>query len=161
MHVHLLHIPKTGGITLHRALQQAGIDVTRSHDPAQVPDGALIVMLLRNPIDRVWSVYRYHVRRKWFEGTLQEFLHRDANPWWWGVRGVQARYMRPGVLIGVTERLDAMIQQVCTLAGVEAPTEYEWHGKDDGDSYTARESVQLTLAAGRDDMALYEIVERG
>ena len=161
MKVHLLHIPKTGGITFHRALQGAGVDVTRSHDPAQVPSDALVITLLRNPIDRAWSVYRYTVKQKMFEGTLREFLSQKFDPWWWGVWNVQPRYMRPGMLTGVTEQLDATLKQVCALAGVDAPTDYEWHGKDDGDGYTPQEYAQLTAAVGIEDLLLYEFVRRG
>lgn len=159
--VHILHIPKTGGISLHRALQTAGLEATRSHDPDQAPDDALVVALVRNPIDRAWSVYRYHCRQKWFDGSLREFLRRDFDPWWWGVRNVQARYMRPGVVYGLTDRLDETVRHVCTVAGVAPPVAYEWHGKDNGDDYTPREYAQLAAVVGADDMTLYGMIADG
>lgn len=153
-----MHIPKTGGITAFRALQAAGVDVSRSHDPAQIPDDALVITLLRNPIDRAWSVYRYHVRQGWFDGSLRAFLQQAPEVWWWGVHNVQSRYMRPGVLVGLTDTLDALLRQVCDLAGVDAPTEYERYGQDTGDGYTPGDYAQLAACVGADDMALYSIV---
>lgn len=159
--VHLLHIPKTGGISLYRALQGAGVDVTRSHDPDQMPAGALVVTLLRNPVDRVWSVYRYQKRQGWFDGSLSAFLQQTFDPWWWGVRNIQARYMRPDVLVGLTDRLPCTLQRVCALVGVEAPTAIEWHGKDDGEGYTPQQYAHMAVAVGAEDMTLYGLVERG
>ena len=69
MRVHLMHIPKTGGITVYRALTAAGVDVTRGHNPADVddlPSDTLVITLLRNPVDRAWSAYRYELRQKYF-----------------------------------------------------------------------------------------------
>lgn len=159
MKVHVLHIPKTGGISLYRTLKTAGVDVTRSHDPDQVPDGALIVSLLRNPIDRAWSVYRHQVRQGRLTCSLGEFVQQPAIPWWWGVRNVQARYMRPGVLYGLTTAIPCMVHHICTMADVRMPAAIEWHGKDDGDGYTPREMAILAAAAGTEDMALYGMME--
>lgn len=160
MKVHILHIPKTGGISLFRALQTAGVDVTRSHDPMAVPDDALIVSLLRNPIDRAWSVYHHQVRQG-FLGPLSVWLQQELDPWWWGVHSVQSRYMRPGVMIGITTQIYGFVQHICVLAEVDAPPMVEWHGKDEDRSYTPQEYAQLAAAVGTEDRALYGIVERG
>lgn len=158
--VHLLHIPKTGGMSLFRALQGAGVDVTRGHNPADVDDlndGALVVTLLRNPVDRAWSAYRYELRMNYFDGTLSEYLDREPDIWYWGVRNVQARYVRPGVLVGVTERLHETLAQVCALAGVGVPQEVEWYGRSPDRDYTLCEYSMLAAAVGVEDMTLYNV----
>lgn len=152
MRIHLMHIPKTGGITLHRALQQAGVDVTRSHDPAEADKlmgHTLVITLLRNPVERIWSVYRYQLRNGHVNCELREFLYMPSEPWWWGVHGVQARYMRPGVLYGTTDQLDALLRKVCTLAGVAYPQGYEWHGITH-EEYTVEEYNLIASCVGDD-----------
>lgn len=151
MRVHLMHIPKTGGMTLFKALKAAGVNITRSHNPADADalwNEALVITLLRNPVDRAWSAYRYQKRQGWFEDDLRTFLDRDPEVWWWGARNVQARYMRPGLLYDTTENIDRLIRKVCALADVKAPAEYEWHGKDDGEGYTVKEYAMLAAVVG-------------
>ncbi len=151
MKVHILHVPKTGGISLYRSLQAAGVDVSRSHDPAALrtlTDDTLIVSLLRNPVDRVWSVYRYNVRKMDYRGTLAEFLALEHDPWWWGVRNVQVRYLQPCVLYDTTSHIERLVRRVCAMVGVRQPDTIEWHGRDEGPRYTVDEYAQIAAVCG-------------
>ena len=159
MHVHLLHIPKTGGITLHRALQAAGVEITRSHNPSDAEPwitSGLVIMLLRDPLARIWSAYCYTKRKGMFEGTLRDFILADHDPWWWGACNVQARMFRPGVLWCMTHDLDRMVRHVCMITGKPYPEGYEYHGKNTGPEYTLAE-LALLQGAVRGDRFVYNI----
>ena len=65
--------------------------------------------------------------------------------------------MRPGVLVGTTDKLDRLIREVCAMVGVEPPTDYEWHGRSPDEDYTLREYSMLAAAVGEEDRALYSI----
>lgn len=161
MRVHLMHIPKTGGITVYRALQASGVDISRSHDPselAKLPTDTLVITVLRNPVERVWSLYRYQKRQGWFTGDLRAFLDTEPEIWWWGVRNVQARYMRPGLLYDTTPHIDRLVRKVCALCGVQAPDEYGWHGRDNGEGYTVAEYAMIAAVCGDH---FYGDIERG
>jgi hypothetical protein len=129
--VHICHIPKTGGLTLHRALHFAGIPATRSHDPAEArhaaQQGARIVLLLRDPVDRVVSLYRYQHRRGRVS-TLDDLLNEPGSPWWWGACNVQTWYWThaqswPNVL--VYRDVDRAVRGLCDLCDVTYPAGYE------------------------------------
>lgn len=163
MKVHLLHIPKTGGTTVHRALQQAGVNIKRSHDPAMVPpDADLVITLLRDPVARVVSAYRYQTRLDRFEGSLCEFVATAHQPWWWGAQNVQYRMISDAgvdrLTVGFMVTLDSLIGTVCRLAGVPYPTGYEWRNvasNQDFPGLTAHE-YEAIAAVNQDDMALYD-----
>ena len=160
--VHVLHIPKTGGLTLHRALQQAGIAATRSHDPAVAKaqaHAALIVSVLREPADRIVSLYRYMVGRGEFASSLCEFCAQHQPPeWWWGVNDVQARMVRAETVIGTLDSLNELINLVCAMVDVSAPDRYESYNVSAG-SYTPTDDEYTAInAVTENDRALWEAI---
>ena len=65
LHIFHFHTRKAGGTTLRRWLNQIG--TTRSvegynFDPQTVKKGAIMVTSIRNPVDRLWSSYKYEGR---------------------------------------------------------------------------------------------------
>ena len=160
MRVHLLHIPKTGGMTAFCALQQAGVDITRSHDPGQMPDGGLIISLVREPVARVLSLWRYHERQRGVPISLTAFVRREPTSWWWGVEDVQARMIDHAdpdrLLVGFTNRLDELIRRVCALAQVDYPAGYASHNVAPPEAFGITESICAEIEVrNQRDMALY------
>lgn len=125
MNIHIVHIPKTGGMTLFRALRQANVPVTRSHDPAAIAEqspGTVLAVLLRHPVDRVVSLYRHQLRSGGFSGSMSDFLFHTPQYWWWGVENVQTEMLRQAersqrpLRVTLTCNLNALLRPLCDSA---------------------------------------------
>ncbi|MEM1324808.1 MAG: sulfotransferase family 2 domain-containing protein [Bacteroidota bacterium] len=95
-----IHLPKTGGTTISKLLQQdtkqrfVNLDIHRPISSLCPPNSFSYVTIIRHPIDRVWSQYQMVLR-----SPSDYPYHREANKGLayllkhcWSVRNMACRY---------------------------------------------------------------------
>ena len=108
-----VHIPKTGGTSLHEILQSQGTDQFVNldiHRPISLLcslDEFNYVTILRNPVDRVWSYYQMVLRnpvgypyREFAVVGLEYFLKNC-----WAAKNMSCQYYTAMVYEKVTEKI--------------------------------------------------------
>jgi len=136
-----IHIPKTGGMSIskalkvqkfrnrrriHRGATYSGI-VTFGHEllprlqrRGLVPTEAFFFAFCRNPFERAVSLWAFNNKRNGFDLTFKEFC-RQLETWGWRIRTPQARWL-DGIEVGFLgrfENLQADFERLCGLLGVE------------------------------------------
>lgn len=137
----LIHIPKTAGLSIDRALgiqkyryrtrlvpgqQYSGI-VTFGHEMLPylwrrrlAPRDAFTFAFCRNPYDRAVSLWAYNNKRNGFDLTFKEFCLNWGN-WGWRLRYPQAKWLDRVSLdfLGRFENLQGDFDKLCDALGVE------------------------------------------
>ena len=136
-----IHVPKTGGLSISKALQVTkyrnrrrlmpgaqyeGI-VTFGHELLPwlqrrdlAPRDCFTFTFVRNPYDRAVSLWAFNNKRNGLDLTFREFC-LGWGKWGWRIRYPMARWT-DGVdvdFIGRFERLQADFDELCGLLGVE------------------------------------------
>jgi len=136
-----IHIPKTGGMSISKALkiqkfrdrrrlrpgaEYSGI-VTFGHEPLPwlqqhdlAPRDAFVFAFVRNPYDRAVSLWAFNNKRNQAGLTFAEFC-RALPRLGWRIRNPQMRWLE-GVTLGFLgrfERLQQDFEQLCGILGVE------------------------------------------
>ena len=96
-----VHIPKTGGTSLNKMLQESGdarfinLNIHKPVSKVCSPEEYRYITVLRDPVDRVWSQYQMVLRsakgypyQKFALQGLQVFLEKC-----WAVRNMNCRYL--------------------------------------------------------------------
>jgi hypothetical protein len=136
-----VHIPRTGGMSISKALQvtkhrnrrrlvegaeYSGI-VTFGHElllhlqrRGLAPKEAFTFAFCRNPYDRAISLWAFNNKRNGFDLSFREFC-LDLGKWGWRIRYPQARWVDGVALdfLGRFETLQADFERLCILLGVE------------------------------------------
>ena len=136
-----IHIPKTAGMSISKALkvqkyrnrrrliegaEYEGI-VTFGHEMLPwlqrrglAPLDAFTFAFCRNPYDRAVGLWAFNNKRNGFSLTFQEFCTR-LDTWGWRIRSRQARWVEGVALdfLGRFETLQADFERLCGLLGVE------------------------------------------
>jgi hypothetical protein len=136
-----VHIPKTGGMSISKALQvqkyrnrrrlrkgaqYSGI-VTFGHEllpwlqrRGLAPMDVFTFAFCRNPYDRAVSLWAFNNKRNEMDLSFREFC-LNLDDWSWRIRSPQARWMDGLQLdfLGRFENLQTDFTQLCGLLGVE------------------------------------------
>lgn len=120
--VAFIHIPKTGGTSLHRLMQKdhelrfVGLNMHRPISRFCDPTEYSYVTVMREPIERVWSYYQMvrrrpvgHPYKRFAEKGLEAFLDHC-----WEVRNMACRYYSGR--IAREPNADAVDVALCNLA---------------------------------------------
>lgn len=109
---------------LAAVIAQRGIGMVCGHVPYEayrsLVDADRVVVLLREPCQRVVSEYHHAVRHQGFEGTLLEFARRPShrNQQWRMVRGVD---LSRAALVGLSEHYRESLDLLARSTGLTLP----------------------------------------
>lgn len=146
---------------LAKVIAERRIGMICGHTPygryRSLVDPDRVVVLLREPCQRVVSEYHHAVRHDGFEGTLLEFARRPShrNQQWRMVRGLD---MSRAALVGLSEHyresLGLLAQRTgLTLPGLQLNTNPE--RPDEGPYELDEDEVAELRELNAEDMALY------
>lgn len=132
-----VHIPKTGGMSISKALKvqkyrnrrriyrgatYSGI-VTFGHEllprlqrRGLVPTEAFFFAFCRNPYDRAVGLWAFNNKRNGFNLTFPEFC-RKLDSWGWRIRYPQARWV-DGIELGFLGRFETIQADFAVLCGI-------------------------------------------
>ncbi|CAN5268285.1 hypothetical protein BH10PSE6_BH10PSE6_34730 [soil metagenome] len=119
---------------------------------------ASFVSLLRDPVDRIASNYRYHVMRSRFSGTFAEFLElpsqiNSQSQW------LQGTDLRDLGFVGLVEFMPEMVQALSRHLGVKLRMRHDnITGRSPRPTIDAAIRARI-LALNEDDVNLYRHVE--
>jgi hypothetical protein len=119
---------------------------------------ASVVTFLREPVDRIVSSYKYHVRFLNYKGSFTEFYEtpgqiNEQSRMLWGVD------LRDLGFVGLTELMPDMLPALSRYLGVELPNRTDNVGRRFGGPEVDDAVRARILALNDDDVQLYRHVE--
>ena len=161
-----VHNPKTGGVSITKALKEACpdamVDVAgrHSYDVRNFPD-LYSFSFVRNPYTRMVSAYEFFKQRPhaiWHRHVLnrsfREWLHQGPNPTWFEL---QSQFADGCSFVGRFERLAEDFSRVCEELGLAAKLGHHQNSKvNDYWAYYDRRSREIVESYYAEDFSRFE-----
>jgi hypothetical protein len=119
---------------------------------------ASFITFLRNPVDRVVSTYRHHVRHMGYEGSFADFYQspRYINTLSRLLSGVDLRHVG---FVGLTEHMRDMLPALSRHLGVELRNRKDNVDRGSGRPIIDDRTRARIMALNEEDLRLYRLVE--